>query len=48
MIKELERVIPIKRAQMRVFISFESIDQVEKFKLDLKSQFEGEYSIENE
>ena len=45
-IKDLEKVIPIKRAQMRIVVSFENSEQSEAFKSSLTQHFDGDFTIE--
>ena len=47
-IKELEKVLPIKRARMRIQVTFENGTQVGHLKSVMSTLFEGEYEIEKE
>lgn len=45
-IKELEKVISIKRAQMRVLASFCTKELMLRFKTEMQENFENDYTIE--
>ena len=45
-IKELEKVLPIKRAQMLTGINFQNEKQLLEFQEQLKAKFAGEYTID--